>query len=139
MSIEDPRTSAEDVEEAAKVLGKRALDAPALGSDDARNLQQELGSARRIDLARAALEHEDMKLLDQLEENYDLRFFTFDSQLRGEDPRATTQSASGDDPESASLPVAEGTSSQIGNAIEDAVDRFSGQPLAGAVVISDFA
>ncbi|MEE2734641.1 MAG: hypothetical protein VYC57_04700 [Verrucomicrobiota bacterium] len=139
MSIEDPRTAAEDIEEAAKVLGKRALDAPALGSDDARNLQQELGSARRIDLARAALEHEDMKLLDQLEETYDLRFFTFDSQLRGEDPRTTPGSASGDDPESASLPVAEGTSSQIGNAIEDAVDRFSGQPLAGAVVISDFA
>ena len=34
MSIEDPRTSAEDVEEAAKVLGKRALDAPALGLCD---------------------------------------------------------------------------------------------------------
>ena len=139
MAIEDPRTAASDVEEAAKALGKMKLDAPALGSDDARGMKEELGSTRRIDLARAALANEDMKLLDQLEESYDLRFFTFDSQLRSEDPRATTTQPADDDSQPAPLPVAEGISSQIGNAIEDAVDRFSGQPLAGAMVISDFA
>ena len=139
MAIEDPRTAASDVEEAAKALGKMDLDAPALGSDDARGMKEELGSTRRIDLARAALANEDMKLLDQLEESYDLRFFTFDSQLRSEDPRATTTQPADDDSQPAPLPVAEGISSQIGNAIEDAVDRFSGQPLAGAMVISDFA
>lgn len=139
MAIQDPRTAASDVEEAAKALGKMALDAPALGSDDARGMKEELGSTRRIDLARAALANEDMKLLDQLEESYDLRFFTFDSQLRSEDPRATATQPADDAPQPAPLPVAEGISSQIGNAIEDAVDRFSGQPLAGAMVISDFA
>ena len=139
MAIEDPRTAASDVEEAAKALGKMTLDAPALGSDDARGMKEELGSTRRIDLARAALANEDMKLLDQLEESYDLRFFTFDSQLRSEDPRATATQPADDAPQPAPLPVAEGISSQIGNAIEDAVDRFSGQPLAGAMVISDFA
>ena len=139
MAIEDPRTAAADVEEAAKTLGQMALDAPALGSDDARGMKEKLGSARRIDLARAALANEDMKLLDKLEESYDLRFFTFDSQLRSEDPRATVDLPAEDDAQPAPLPVAEGISSQIGNAIEDAVDRFSGQPLAGAMVISDFA
>ena len=139
MAIEDPRTAASDVEEAAKALGKMALDAPALGSDDARGMKEELGSPRRIDLARAALANKDMKLLDQLEESYDLRFFTFDSQLRSEDARATATQPADDDSQPAPLPVAEGISSQIGNAIEDAVDRFSGQPLAGAMVISDFA
>ncbi|RCL34359.1 MAG: hypothetical protein DBX00_09765 [Verrucomicrobia bacterium] len=139
MAIQDPRTAASDVEEAAKALGKMDLDAPALGSDDARGMKEELGSTRRIDLARAALANEDMKLLDQLEESYDLRFFTFDSQLRSEDPRATATQPADDAPQPAPLPVAEGISSQIGNAIEDAVDRFSGQPLAGAMVISDFA
>ena len=139
MAIQDPRTAASDVEEAAKALGKMDLDAPALGSDDARGMKEELGSTRRIDLARAALANEDMKLLDQLEESYDLRFFTFDSQLRSEDPRATATLPADDDSQPAPLPVAEGISSQIGNAIEDAVDRFSGQPLAGAMVISDFA
>ncbi len=139
MAIQDPRTAASDVEEAAKALGKMTLDAPALGSDDARGMKEELGSTRRIDLARAALANEDMKLLDQLEESYDLRFFTFDSQLRSEDPRATATQPADDAPQPAPLPVAEGISSQIGNAIEDAVDRFSGQPLAGAMVISDFA
>ena len=139
MAIQDPRTAASDVEEAAKALGKMTLDAPALGSDDARGMKEELGSTRRIDLARAALANEDMKLLDQLEESYDLRFFTFDSQLRSEDPRATATQPADDDSQPAPLPVAEGISSQIGNAIEDAVDRFSGQPLAGAMVISDFA
>ena len=139
MAIEDPRTAATDVEEAAKTLGKMKLNAPALGSDDARGMKEQLGSTRRIDLARAALANEDMNLLDQLEESYDLRFFTFDSQLRSEDPRATTIPPAEDDSQPAALPVAEGISSQIGNAIEDAVDRFSGQPLAGAMVISDFA
>jgi hypothetical protein len=139
MAIEDPRTAAADVEEAAKTLGQMTLDAPSLGSDDARGMKEQLGSTRRIDLARAALANEDMKLLDQLEESYDLRFFTFDSQLRSEDPRATVDLAGDGDAQPAPLPVAEGISSQIGNAIEDAVDRFSGQPLAGAMVISDFA
>lgn len=139
MAIEDPRTAATDVEEAAKTLGKMKLNAPALGSDDARGMKEQLGSTRRIDLARAALANEDMNLLDQLEESYDLRFFTFDSQLRSEDPRATVIPPAEDDSQPAALPVAEGISSQIGNAIEDAVDRFSGQPLAGAMVISDFA
>ena len=139
MAIEDPRTSAEDVEEAAKALGKIPLDRK-LGGDDAQVVKQDLGSARRIDLARAALNHDEMNLLDQLEDRYDLRFFTFDSQLRSEDPRAATpESSDGGDATAAPLPVAEGESSQIGNAIEDAVDRFSGQPLAGAMVISDFA
>ena len=139
MAIEDPRTAASDVEEAAKALGKMKPDAPALGSDDAGGKKEELGSTRRIDLARAALANKDMKLLDQLEESYDLRFFTFDSQLRSEDARATATQPADDDSQPAPLPVAEGISSQIGNAIEDAVDRFSGQPLAGAMVISDFA
>ncbi len=139
MAIDDPRTAATDVEEAAKTLGEMKLNAPALGSDDARGIKEQLGSTRRIDLARAALANEDMNLLDQLEESYDLRFFTFDSQLRSEDPRATTIPPAEDDSQPAALPVAEGISSQIGNAIEDAVDRFSGQPLAGAMVISDFA
>ena len=139
MAIEDPRTSAGDVEEAAKALGKIPLNAPSLGSDDARGMKEQLGPSRRIDLARAALANEDMKLLDQLEESYDLRFFTFDSQLRSEDPRSKVDLPASDNAQPAPRPVAEGTSSQIGNAIEDAVDRFSGQPLAGAMVISDFA
>ncbi len=138
MAIEDPRTSAEDVEEAAKALGKIPLDRK-LGGDDAQVVKQDLGSARRIDLARAALNHDEMNLLDQLEDRYDLRFFTFDSQLRSEDPRAATPESPGGSATATPLPVAEGESSQIGNAIEDAVDRFSGQPLAGAMVISDFA
>jgi uncharacterized membrane protein len=139
MAIEDPRTSAEDVEEAAKVLGEISLDR-SLGTDDAQDVKQKLGSTRRIDLARAALalKHDDLTPLDQLEDRYDLRFFTFDSQLRSEDPRAT-QEAPDDDTTATPLHLAEGESSQIGNAIEDAVDRFSGQPLAGAMVISDFA
>ena len=136
MAIEDPRTAAEDVEEAAKALNKIPLDRK-LGSDDAQGVKQELGSARRIDLARSALTHPDMDLLGQLEERYDLRFFTFDSQLRSEDPRNTPATSDGE--ESSALPLAEGESSRVGTAIEDAVDRFSGQPLAGAMVLSDFA
>ncbi|MCS5538610.1 MAG: hypothetical protein NZ804_01350, partial [Roseibacillus sp.] len=43
MAIEDPRTSAEDVEEAAKALGEISLDRPPLGTDDAQDVKQKLG------------------------------------------------------------------------------------------------
>lgn len=133
MSIDDPRNAAEEVEEAAKALNKIPLDRK-LGTDDAQTVKQDLGSTRRIDLARGALSNPEIDLIGQLEKQYDVRFFTFDSQVRGEDPK--DPAAAG---EPGALPKAEGTSSQVGSAIEEAVGRFSGQPLAGAMVISDFA
>jgi uncharacterized membrane protein len=133
MAIEDPRNTAAEVEEAAKALNKFPLERTLRG-DEADGIKQTLQSARRIDLARGALSHPEIQLIDQLEKKFDVRFFTFDSQVRPESGQVDQ-----DDENAAARLKAEGESSQVGSAIEEAVGRFSGQPLAGAVVISDFA
>ena len=81
MAIEDPRNTAAEVEEAAKALNKFPLERTLRG-DEADGIKQTLQSARRIDLARGALSHPEIQLIDQLEKKFDVRFFTFDSQDR---------------------------------------------------------
>lgn len=75
MTIEDPRTTDVDVEEAAKALNKFPLDRKLRG-DEVNGIRQTLGSTRRIDLARGALSHPDINLIEDLEKNYEVRFFT---------------------------------------------------------------
>jgi hypothetical protein len=133
MTIEDPRTTDVDVEEAAKALNKFPLDRKLRG-DEVDGIRQTLGSTRRIDLARGALSHPDINLIEDLEKNYEVRFFTFDSQVRPESTEGMD-----DEVALAGRIKAEGNSSQVGSAIEEVVGRFSGRPLAGALVISDFA
>ena len=82
----------------------------------------------RIDQAKAALAGgEEGALLDKLAENYELHLFTFDGKLNPAD---------GSD--SLAKVAADGDLSQVGVALKEAVGRFAGQPLAGAVVLSDF-
>ncbi len=126
MAFKDPRSTPPQFEEAAKALNKVPLTAP-MPTENAADLQQSLSAATRVDLARGVLKHPEMKLVEKLRKNYDVRFFTFDGQVRPEEePSILEREATGD-------------SSQIGSAIEEAVGRFSGQPVAGAMVFSDFA
>ncbi|MFN0125477.1 MAG: hypothetical protein ACKV19_02195 [Verrucomicrobiales bacterium] len=132
MAFKDPRSTPAQVEEAARALNKVPLEAP-VPTENA-DLQQSLSATTRVDLARGVLRHPQMKLVEQLRRNFDVRFFTFDGQVRPEEgPDAM---AEGD---SILKREATGDSSQLGSAIEEAVGRFSGQPVAGAMVFSDFA
>ncbi len=131
MGIEDQRATAEEVSAAAKALGKIPLDQP-LADSNVENVRRQLGPVSRIDLARAALEHPEIQLFDKLSEKYQVRFFSFDDQLRPE--------GGADKPiEWLKTRKADGETSQVGSAIEEAVARYAGQPIAGVVVISDFA
>ena len=94
MAIDDPRSEIPDVEEAAKALNQIPLDRNLRG-DDAQSVQQTLGTPRRIDLAQGALNHPEMDVLGKLAEQYDVRFFTFDSEVRSAD--AGADSGDGDD------------------------------------------
>lgn len=134
MALDDPRKSREDVEEAAKALNKLPLE-ESLKSEDTATLGQSLGSTRRIDLARGALTHPGINVLEKLEEKYDVRLFTFDSSIQ-------SQSLGDDSDGLGTLPILntpDGASSQVGTALSEAVGRFAGQSLAGAMVISDFS
>jgi hypothetical protein len=131
MTIQDQRTSAEDVGEAAQVMGKLPLgqkvDPNAIAS-----LQQKLGPVGRFDLVRASLTHSENDWLKKLKEKYQVRFFSFDDQLTPEGGvEGPTDWLKDRQPN--------GDTSQVGTAMEEAVARYSGQPVAGVVVLSDFA
>ena len=115
MAIADSRTSEADIAEVEQIMEKSGV-----------------SSASRIDLAKAALRHTDADLIKKLSDQHELRFFTFNEQLEsqsgGEDPLAWTKDV-----------VADGQSSRIGTAVEDAVNRYAGRPIAGVVVLSDFS
>ena len=131
MMIEDQRTSLEEVGEAARVLGKIPADEE-VTAQSLSAVRKEIGSVRRFDLVRAALTHPQVKWLDKLNEQYQVRFFSFDSQLKAEggadEPTAWLEDRQAD-----------GETSEVGSAIEEAVARYAGQPIAGMVVLSDFA
>ena len=115
MAIADKRTDKDDIEAVKKVMEKSGVT-----------------SARRIDMAKAALRHADADLVKKLSEQHELRFFTFDKNLQpqsgGEDPLAWTEDI-----------TAAGKSSRIGTAVDSVVNRYAGQPIAGVVVMSDFS
>ncbi len=133
MAFKDPRSTPAHAEEAAKALNKVPLDAP-IPKENVASLLQGLAGATRMDLARGVLTHPEMKLVEQLRKNFDVRFFSFDGQAR---PEEGPDAQAGD--KSILKREAAGNSSQLGTAMDEALGRFSGQPVAGALVFSDFA
>jgi uncharacterized membrane protein len=131
MSIQDQRTSVDQISEAAAVLGKLPIDQK-VSEQSVASMRSLIGPVSRFDLAKAALSHPEIKLLERLKENYQVRFFTFDDQLR---PEGGADDPSGWLKES----KAEGETSPVGTVLEEAVARYAGQPVAGVVLMSDFA
>jgi len=131
MAISDPRSAPEDVGEAAKVLGKVPLEG-SLAPDRLDTVRGELAEVSRLDLAKAALQHKDISLIEKLEKEFQVRFFTFDGSVQPE--------GGADKPlEWLAKSEADGDTSAVGSAIDEAVARYAGQQLAGVVVLSDFA
>jgi uncharacterized membrane protein len=125
----DPReTSA--VLEAAKVLQKVGFSEEASPARTA-SLRKEIAGASRLDLARATVTHPEIDLVGKLAGEYKLRFFSFDDQLQ---PLA----GEGETMDWLAQREADGETSRVGSAIEEAVGRHTGQPIAGVVVLSDF-
>jgi len=136
MSNVDDRRAPADVIEAAKLLQKIPLDSvtPPLTTHHSppttlSELKKGLAEVSRLDLAKAALAHPQIDLLGKLGEEYSVRLFTFGDRL---EPIAGGG-------ETAEWSTADAKTSQIGSAIEEAVGRHAGQPIAGVVVLSDFA
>ncbi len=139
MGIEDQRTTPAEVDEAAKALGKIALDATT-PADGVEELRQQVGPASRLALARGALQHPGINLLGELDRSYNVRFFTFDETLEPEGG-ATLEPEDGSVKPLEWLETreADGETSQVGSALSEAIARYAGQPVAGVVMLSDFA
>jgi len=131
MTIKDQRTTDEEITEAAIVMGKLPL-AGQIDSSEGGSAAKQMKPVSRFDLARAALAHPEIKLIEKLKENYQVRFFSFGDRLKPEggtdDPTGWLEGRE-----------AVGETSQVGTAMEEAVARYSGQSIAGMVVLSDFA
>ncbi len=128
MGTEDRRQSDQDLEEVAAVMGIE---------------KGKVKPVSRGALAKAALEHPKFKMVEKLEEQFDVRFFTFDDQLR---PQGDVERSEGDGQGGVQRVTyrwldgqeSKGMTSQVGSAIDGAVGRYAGQPIAGVVVLSDF-
>ncbi|HUT32412.1 MAG TPA: VWA domain-containing protein [Planctomycetota bacterium] len=131
MGIPDARKKERELEEAAMAMGKLPFEK---GSQpmDART-RTEAAAARRIDLAKGILDNPNLDLFQKLEADYKLRYFSF---------AETVVPASGEGDElAASLRRvgATGKSTRLGTAIDDVVARYSGQPIAGVIALTDGA
>lgn len=104
----------------------------------------ELRRRSRLELARTAVD----KILPELAEDRVLDVYAFDSQLRELNVQPAPQAAEEGSPSPGAdapppppaLPadlVANGTQTGIGDAVQAAIKRRHGQPLAGVLVVSD--
>ena len=85
----------------------------------------------RLQVVQALFEHPEIDLLRRVDARFDLRFFSFDAQIApegGADDAAAWLSARD----------AIGEESRIGSAVKEAVSRYNGLPIVGAMVFSDF-
>jgi uncharacterized membrane protein len=132
MNIEERRTSKADLTDAARILQKISFDQE-LDTTGIQKAMKEIGSVSRFALAKAALQHPAIDIAGRLSDKFEVRFFSFDAELR---PEGGTEQQ----PLSWLTDLkADGETSQVGSAIEEAVARYAGQPIAGVVVLSDFA
>ena len=131
MNIADDRQEGVDVLEAAKVLGKVGLNETAAKADLG-GLKDNLGEVTRLALAKAALTHDELSPETQLGDQYKFAYYSLGERLE-------PISGEGEGLEWIREQEAVAGSSRIGSAIEEAVGRHAGQPLAGVVVLSDFA
>ncbi|MEE3177027.1 MAG: hypothetical protein VX269_06720, partial [Verrucomicrobiota bacterium] len=138
MATKDQR-DANSIEEAARALGEIK---PSQDFDPgkANEIQTKIGNPSRIELAEATIENS--KVISDLKDKFNVNIFTFDSQLKPikQDKKAgDTESPEETETPSISLDLnAEGTSTEIGSAINEAVGKFAGREVAGVMVLSDF-
>jgi len=131
MAMRDARKSKEDLEDAALCLGKASFDtrAPDLTARDRADIAQ----ATRFELARSLLQREDLDVFDRLASEHKVRYFSFADGLEpttGEGEKLL---------ESLRRVECTGESTRLGTSIAEAVGRYGGQPIAGALVLTDGA
>ena len=138
MATKDQR-NANSIEEAARALGEIKQSEP-FDPGKANEIQTKIGNPSRIELAEATLEN--TNVISDLKEKFNVNIFTFDSQLKP--IKKDIISAVAEELEETETPSlnldlnAQGDSTEIGSAINEAVGKFAGREVAGVMVLSDF-
>ncbi len=130
MSVQDKRVTQETLEDALKILAEVPLDEE-VSAQDLRDKMGVVEDKSRLELIKALFDHPDIDLFRRVGDRFDLRFFSFDQGIAPE---------GGADDAAAWLAAREaiGEESRIGSAVKEAVSRYNGLPIAGAMVFSDF-
>jgi len=135
MATKDQR-NANSIEEAARALGVIKSTDP-FDPGEANEIQKEIGNPSRIKLATATLKN--TNVISDLKDKFNVNIFTFDSQLKPIKEDEKVGEAEETETQSISLDLnAQGESTEIGSAINEAVGKFAGREVAGVMVLSDF-
>ncbi len=131
MAIEDDRTSEEALKEAALGLGKISYAEAAEPLPE--GVKADVAGVSRIEIAKAILSAPPEGPFARLSEDYKLRYFRFGRRLEptageGEVLPNTLQASEATDPVT-----------RLGSAIVEALGRYSGQSIAGIIVLTDGA
>lgn len=129
MTTRDARESADDLKDAALALGKMPFEqADGPVPEGAR---AEAASAPRAGLARGLLGHPTMNFSSRLGADYTVRYFGFGERLRPAEGKGETA------PEALLKMEPTDKVTRLGSAIQEAVDRSAGEPIAAVVVLTD--
>lgn len=129
MNFADSRKRPQELEEAALALGKMKLADTALPD----GVSGEVARPTRLELAKGILSHPELKVFRTPTDKYRLHYFSFGERLE----------AAPDEPEKLRTWLADvkaqATATRLGEGLQQAVERFSGQPLSAVIVLTDGA
>jgi len=131
MGIHDRRGGRRQLEEAALALGKAPFAQPSkpLPAQE----RARCASASRLALAKGILDHPELDVFGELSRDHKLRYFCFGERLEPTSGEGEVLAESLRRVE----PAAKAT--RLGTGIVEAVSRYSGQPVAGVVLLTDGA
>lgn len=132
MALADRRTTPDTQRAAAMAMGLMSFDDTELPVPAEQRSKVEAVS--RLDLAKAILDSERLRLLPTLAEDHHVRVFTF-----GETVATPPDAASAETGAVWSSLSATQTATALGAALQETASRFGGQTIAGVIVLSDGA
>lgn len=143
MKIKDPRLTEVDLKRAA--IAKGLLD-PAAGLEQKFDAKRAKGLelVSRLEMVKATLKNERLKLLPRLEKDFDVQPFVFGQTVQELARASTAPQPTGPGQPALNTEWIDGLSAKIprtamGDSIRDALSRKRGQPMAGIVLITDGA
>jgi len=131
MAIRDVRKRQAELEEAALALGHLPFDKTAYALPA--QARKEAEEATRMDLARGIVDNPNLDIFKRLGEDFKIRYFCFGERLEPTSGEGETLVES----LRRVRPTAKAT--RLGTAVEEAVSRYSGQPIAGVILLTDGA
>jgi hypothetical protein len=129
MTTRDPRRTEDELKDAALALGSVPFANVAKPLPESARV--DAAGASRIDMAKGLLARPTANLFEHLGENYTVRYFGFGERL--EPTEGKGESA----PEALRAAQAAAKVTRLGTALQEAVDRNTGQPIAGVIVLTD--